>query len=330
MTHETIKRTFSPLAFISFVLGLTAIVLQFPVAVLALAFGLIGLREINRSDGRIHGRRFSIAGMFLGALVLLVDLIALGAYAVVRLRQTSIRAECQNNLRQLGMASAGYLADHKTFPPGTVRNKQLQPDERLSWLVTLVPYYIDMEASLRRMSRENTKYFPIDSGIDRSKSWSDPANREATSSLIRALICPGHPAFEEDPSPGPTYYVGIAGLGADAASLPADDIKCGLLGYDRVTTPNEITRGESYTMLACETAYRPGPWAQGGFDTVRGVDPTDFPFTGSGRPFGGIHPGVANLLMADGSVQVFRDDGLPKTFADMATFKVAEPGAPNR
>src|SRR5262249_52604019 len=146
-------------------------------------------------------------------------------------------------------ASAGYLADHKTFPPGTVDNAQLRPDERLSWLVTLLPYYVDLEASLRRTSRENSKYFPIDSGIDRSKGWSDRANREATSSSIRALIRPGHPAFEEEPALGPTYYVDIAGLGTDSAPLPAGDTKCGIFGYDRVTTPNEITRGESYTML---------------------------------------------------------------------------------
>jgi prepilin-type processing-associated H-X9-DG protein len=187
-----------------------------------------------------------------------------------------------------------------------------------------------MEASLRRTSREDTKYFPIESGIDRTKGWNEPSNLEATNTYIRAFVCPGHPAFEEEPSPGPTYYVGIAGLGANAASLPEGDSKSGMFGYDRVTTRDQIARGESYTMLACETAYRPGPWARGGFDTVRGVDPTDFPFTGPGRPFGGLHPGVSNLLMVDGSVQVFRDDGLPKTFADMATLKANEPGGPNR
>src|SRR5262249_36938642 len=165
MTETTTVPAFSRRAVISFVLGLLAIPLNLLAAVPALAFGLSSLREINGSEGRVHGRWFSIAGMAMGALVLLADLLALGAIVVVSLRQTSNRAECQNNLRQLGMASAGHLADHKTFPLGTVGNAQLRPDERLSWLVTLLPYYIDMDASLRRTGRENSKYFPIDSGI---------------------------------------------------------------------------------------------------------------------------------------------------------------------
>src|SRR5262249_46263013 len=100
--------------------------------------------------------------------------------------------------------------------------------------------------------------------------------------------------------------------------------------YDRTITPEDVTRGLSATMIVCETAWRNGPWAQGGFATVRGLDPDDLPYTGSGRPFGGLHPGITNLLHADGSVQEFSDKGSADLFAAKATLQPGVTEAPNR
>jgi hypothetical protein len=321
MADPVTRPAFSRPALASFVLGLLSIGLHAFAALPALGLGLIALREINRSDGRMSGRWLCVAGMVLGAVMLIADVLVLGADAIVRVRNKSYRVECENNLRMIGMAATEYLGDHKSFPPGTVRNADLPPEDRLSWFVAILPYYTDMEARRRRISPEKTLYFPIDSGIDRKSTWDAPANREATDSYIRVFVCPGHPFFEETPTPGPTYYVGISGLGTGAATLPAGDHRCGIFGYDRTTSPDDILRGESYTMMVCETGYLPGPWARGGFATVRGVDLDDLPFTGTGRPFGGLHPGVTNILMADASLLIFRDDGLPKTFADMAVLR---------
>jgi len=308
-------------AVLSFVLGLSALLLHFLAAVPALVFGLYGLREINRSEGSMRGRYLCMMGMILGAAILVVDVLAIAAYAILLQRNKSYVFGCQYNLQQIGMAAAGYHVDHEAFPPGTVPNAELPVTKRLSWYASILPYYTDMEARRRQISRENTFYFPIDSGIDRTLAWNAPENRKATEAYLQAFICPGHPRMDELPPAGPTYYVGIAGLGMNSASLPLADPHCGMFGYDRAVTTHDISRGESYTVMVCETACRPGPWARGGFDTVRGIDPDHTPLMGPGRPFGGLHPGITNLLMADGHAEPFRDDADEEAFTARATLR---------
>jgi len=314
-------------ALVSFVLALLAVPLQAIAGLPALALGVTGLREINSSEERSSGRWMCVVGIAMGILVVVLDLVALGAYAIYRSRRTNALYACQNNLRQIGLAVTAYHVDHKFFPPGTVPNADLPPDQRLSWLVSLLPYYLDMEASRRKVRPQDTSHFDVYSNIDISRAWDAPANRDATARPLGQFICPSHPAFTEDPSPGPTYYVGISGIGADAANLPPEVRNCGFLGYDRKLTQADVTRGLSNTMIACETTWRNGPWAQGGFATVRGLDPKDLPYTGPGRPFGGLHPGVTNILHADASVRAFDDRGSASVFADAATIRVeAEEG----
>src|SRR5262249_23252948 len=158
-----------------------------------------------------------------------------------------------------------------------------------------------MEAERRKVSREATPFFDAYAGIDPNKAWNAPANHDATAQYLRVFVCPAHPFFDEEPSPGPTYYVGIAGIGANAADLSLSDPNCSFFGYDRKIMPSDVPRGVSYTMMTAETAWRNGPWAQGGFATVRGLDSSDVPYTGQGRPFGGLHSRITNILFADAS-----------------------------
>jgi prepilin-type processing-associated H-X9-DG protein len=317
--------TFSRQAFLSFMLGLASVLLNALTAVPALVLGLGGLREINRSDGRLGGRWMSIAGMILGVSILLADLLAFGAYVLVRQRRLSNRMDCMNNLRQIGMAVEQYVEEHQTYPPGTVFNAGLAPDQRLSWYVSLLPYWADLEGVSRRTPRTDTIYFQIDATINKTLAWDAPANRDATHAYMRVLICPAHYRLDEPLPAGPTFYVGIAGLGADAGSFPLSNPHCGMFGFDRVIARADVPlsekKGESNLMMVCETAFQVGPWVRGGFDTIRGVDLNDLPFTGPGRPFGGLHPGITNLLMADGHAEPYSDDADPKVFAAMATLK---------
>ena len=71
-----------------------------------------------------------------------------------------------------------------------------------------------------------------------------------------------------------TSYVGIAGLGPNAAELPVEDPRAGVFGFDRSTPLIEITDGTATTMAVAETAESNGPWKAGGPATVRGLDPS--------------------------------------------------------
>ena len=85
-------------------------------------------------------------------------------------------------------------------------------------------------------------------------------------------------------------------MGRDAAELPRGDPLAGIFGYDRIVRREDLTAGATQTLLATETARDNGPWTAGGSPTVRGLDPTDAPYIGPGRPFGGMHPHGLNIL----------------------------------
>jgi hypothetical protein len=322
MTEPNSIPPISRKALASLVLGLLAVPLQVIAGLPAIALGVTSLREINSSEGRSSGRWMCVVGIAMGIFVGVLDLLAIGAYAIYKARRTSALYACKNNLRQIGLAVTAYHVDHKFFPPGTVPNAGLLPDQRLSWLVSLLPYYIDMEASSRKLRPQDTSLFDVYSNIDLARSWDAPTNRDAATRQLGQFICPSHPAFTEEPSPGPTYYVGISGIGVDAALLRLEVRNCGFFGYDRKITQTDVTRGLSNTTIAIETEWRNGPWAKGGFATVRGLDPSDLPYTGAGRPFGGLHPGVTNILHADASVQAFDDRGSATVFIAGATIRV--------
>lgn len=58
---------------------------------------------------------------------------------------------------------------------------------------------------------------------------------------------------------------------------------------------------------------------------MRGVGPATRPHLGSGRAFGGHHPGGANLAIADGSVRFVRDAIDPAVLEAMSTIAGGEP-----
>ena len=91
--------------------------------------------------------------------------------------------------------------------------------------------------------------------------------------------------------------VGIAGLGADAASLPKQDRHVGIFGYGRQTKLADITDGLSSTMMVATSQRLSGHWIAGGNANVRGLDPEHKPYLGSTGQFG--RGGGAAVLFAD-------------------------------
>lgn len=288
----------------SLVLGVLSLGGLFITGIPALVLGLQGLREVNASDGRLQGRGLAIAGMVLGALMTLVSCAGLGVGALLILREKANLLTCQNNLRRTGMALDLYYGRAKAFPTGTIIREDLPPPERLSWFVTLLP-----DLGLQNLYER----------IDRKAGWNALVNRQAVETPIRLLVCPSRSDVGQRPYF--TSYVGIAGVGENAVSLPARDPDTGVFGYDRATTLEEVTRGTSQTMMVTESEAANGPWAAGGPPTVRALVPALEPYVGPGRPFGGLHPGGLNVLFVDGSVRFVEASIDPKLFEAMARIR---------
>ena len=255
---------------------------------------------------------------FLVVLGIIAILIGLLLPAVRRVREPANRMSCQNNFKQLMLALHNFESDDRpvpypstgrpdlpagrAFPPGCF-GPGTTPEERLSWLVALLPY----------LEQDHLyKQFDVETGY--------AGNLAVARTRVRVFLCPAAPV-SDDPV---THYVAMAGLGPDAAGRPAGAPGNGFMGYDRLTAPATITDGLSNTIGLMETRTGLGPWARGGSSNVRGFDPADVPVIGEGRPLGG-HPGGINVAMADGSVRFIRPSIDPKTLAAAITIAGADP-----
>ena len=290
-----------------------------PVLLLAgppgLVLGFVAVRLINGSDGRLTGRRLAVAGMVLGGMgVVLLPAFGLLAGVMLGLREQAAEVECQNNLRLIGLAINHYHDKRGHYPEAIVPNPALpagEPDRHLSWLAGILPYLEDRPqptgpgAPPPRPSTGLQTYERLDLGT----AWDAPENRAAVATPLRWYRCPSDPRRAAPGAPALTNYVGLTGLGPDAAALPASDPRAGFFGYERRLTRDELhaARGDSRTLAAAETTWENGPWAQGGPATVRPLDPAQRPYAGPGRPFGGSHPHTFNALFADGEAGPFRD-----------------------
>ena len=195
--------------------------------------------------------RARIKWMLLTLLALTVGWLLVAA--VVSTRAAAAHASCRNNLKQLGVGLHRYHDANSHFPPGTVPHAELLPEQRLSWLVEIVPEFV--VGGVRSL-------------IDKKQGWEAEANRpprcrlsvnketgetrEEVCDEFKLLLCPACTPHADQPV-GPTHYLGIAGLEVDAASLPLTDVRAGLFGYDRKVTLDDIKDGQGTTMIVIES-----------------------------------------------------------------------------
>lgn len=258
----------------------------------------------------------------VGVLVILAIVgivVALFIPAQRRARFAAGRMQCSNNLRQLMIAMHGYADGHSVAePPASQTDRRTvnlfpagcegpdgPPEERLSWMVALLPY-LEQDWLYRR--------------FDMKAGYAGNLTSAQTNLSIFPFQCP---EANQPRSDATTHYVALAGLGADAASRPVGADGNGFMGYDRPTSAADIRDGLANTIALMETRLALGPWARGGTSTLRGFDPTDVPWYGEGRPFGG-HNGGINVAMADGSVKFVRSGIDPKQLAAAITIAGGE------
>ncbi len=170
---------------------------------------------------------------------------------------------------------------HGAFPVGVEPGSLPSPSVSAGWL------------SLSRKPTTQLRPPP-----DRTRSWNDPANdlfvRQRVGGLINPLVSivaseTGHPAG---------HYVGVAGVGADAPSLPKSNPRSGIFGVNRRTTRDDIRDGTANTLMVLGVDSSPDSWASGA-GAMRGLSAE--PYLHGPDHFGTGQADGMFALMADGA-----------------------------
>ncbi len=256
----------------------------------------------------------------IGAVLFVLVVVGLAIPFIVEARRKSHVVTSQNNLRELALFAAHHTKpDPKNdqrklpteIPAGTVAILDTPPEDRLSWVVGVLP----------GLDQRKVNSAQLLTAIDRTKPWGADANQKAARTRLVVLLCPENTPDVPPDAPAITCYVGIGGVGTNAAALPFGTPKAGAMRYDTPTSFDRITDGLGQTLLFGETRNEFGPWLRGGYSTVRGFDdaPGAMPLVGVGGQFGGYFVATANFAMCDGGVRVFTSRVEPRVLYGLAT-----------
>jgi prepilin-type processing-associated H-X9-DG protein len=125
----------------------------------------------------------------LAVVAIIAVLIALLLPATRSARGAARRAQCTNNLKQIGLALHNYVSANNTLPPAYTVDDQGRPLH--SWRTLILPY-LEQE--------------PLYRTIDLTKPWNDPANAKALATALLVYQCP-----ESAGPPNTTTYLAIVG-----------------------------------------------------------------------------------------------------------------------
>lgn len=287
----------SGLAVASLVCGISAIWFE-PFSLPAIICGLWALLTIRRSRGSRRGTALAFAGTILGCVM-----FTMLTLSIAGVRRAAEWAATEHTVLNIGIAIQQSLA----FRTGNTQEAiSLPPDQRLSWMTSLLPH-LD----------RNDLYHKLQFG----EEWNSPKNADVTSVIV--------PEFQSHliaDRTNNTHFVGMAGVGANAAELPYDDPRAGVFGYNRKPSLDNISDGSSMTIMLMTVQNKLGPWAQGGSSTVRGLSAQ--PYIGGPDGFGcgassprqkdkGARGAIA--CFADGSVRFISETVDPRVLEALAT-----------
>ncbi|MEW4568867.1 DUF1559 domain-containing protein [Tautonia sp. JC769] len=259
-------------------------------------------RRDLRRGARMHPVR---AGGFtlielLVVIAIIGVLIALLLPAVQSAREAARRAQCLNNLRQMGIAFHGYHDAHRTFAPGGWLRASTPSLRWIAWSALLLPHI--EQASLYESLNIDLPY-------------NDPTNATAGATVLSVYLCPS----SSRPEPrvegrGGCDYGGIYGERITSPNNPPK----GTMLYDSPVSIPMIRDGTSGTLLVSEdSAFSDGQWLH-----ARNVMDQAFPINKAPAFENDIrseHPGGANALFADGSARFLKETIAPRPLAAICT-----------
>lgn len=145
--------------------------------------------EFNDTLPKPRSRR----GIRIGELMVVIAIIGVvvGFFLPVTrtARPAGRRAQCQSNMRNVGLALLAYEHDHGALPPAYTVDATGRPLH--SWRTLILPYLEGQE---------------LYQTIDLSKPWNDPANAKARETSLSIFRCPEATGLRNT-----TTYLALAG-----------------------------------------------------------------------------------------------------------------------
>jgi prepilin-type processing-associated H-X9-DG protein len=277
-------------------------------------------------------------------------LVALLLPAIQAAREAARRAQCKNNLKQIGLALHNFENARRMFPPGfiststTVNGPGTGPG--WGWGAFILPHL--EEASVFQQIDFKTN---IEANVS--------PNKEIRLITLASFRCPSDsvelPVFNVQDASGSTLtqlafgnYVGVAGT-FEVSVYP--DQGNGVLFRNHQIAIKQITDGLSHTIMVSERASRQSPQTTWVGAVTNAVVPPKIPtydneeapvllLTNTGTAADGrvpnntlghvedsnsMHPQGVHIMFCDGSVQVINDDIDPNVWVALGTRAGGEP-----
>jgi len=178
----------------------------------------------------------------LVVIAIIAVLIALLLPAVQAAREAARRAQCVNNMKQIGLGIHNYHSTNNSFPLGASLQPNTWPFAQQNWSCwsaqALMLPYLEQQPLY---SAINFNYAPVNGGVGYA------VNSTAYESKIASFLCP---------SDGNAGTVGNnsyhASMGTSLYSTCGGDVS-GLFGFQQTYSMADVKDGSSNTIAYCES-----------------------------------------------------------------------------
>ncbi|HMC88029.1 MAG TPA: DUF1559 domain-containing protein [Gemmataceae bacterium] len=196
---------------------------------------------------RPHRHGFTLIELLV-VIAIIAILMGLLLPAVQKVREAANRMKCQNNLKQIGLASLNYEGSYGSLPRGEGKKPLPQNDSgsRASVLALIMPFI-----------EQDNKYalFNFDYDVNNDGPSAPGINEAAREQDVSYYLCPS------DPSPNVIQYAGeqpygrsnyFGSLGANANATNTDGSTGGCFNYIFGVKLRDIIDGTSNTAMFAE------------------------------------------------------------------------------
>jgi prepilin-type N-terminal cleavage/methylation domain-containing protein/prepilin-type processing-associated H-X9-DG protein len=297
----------------------------------------------------------------LVVIAIIAILIGLLVPAVQKVREAAARAQCQNNLKQLGLGFHNYENTNKFLPPSAYNGFPtlgVSGPPAAGWGLFILPYI--EQGPLYAKYNPNFVFFDT----------ANTSNQSVANTFISIMNCPSTPT---NPTPytatvyqafgvvwqaAASDYTPLSGVNASTITLLGMTVadKSAALAIGSKTRITAIRDGTSNTMLLAEIAGRPELWqagidqgkmlnfASGGFggwadassgnsalygSSADGKTRVGTTMVNASNDYGlySFHSGGVNQLFCDGSVRFISTGVDPTVVVAQVTKNGGEPNA---